>query len=61
MSWLVESRLLGKLHAHHLRLRERRDFDRELAGWLRQSYVEYRRRGWLTKKHVGDHLGGRAE
>jgi hypothetical protein len=40
---------LGKLHVHHVRLRDRRDFDRELADWLRQSYSEYGQRGWLTK------------
>ncbi len=39
---------LGTLYVHHLRLRERGNFDRELAVWLRQSYREYGRRGWLT-------------
>jgi len=38
----------GKLHVHHVRLKGRRDFDRVLAAWLRQSYVEYGQRGWLT-------------
>ena len=42
---------LGKLHVHHLRLRDPRDFNRELADWLRQSYKEYGQRGWLTKKN----------
>jgi hypothetical protein len=41
---------LGKLHVHHLRLRERLDCDRELARWLRQSYREYGQRGWLTTR-----------
>ena len=40
---------VGKLYVHHLRLRDRRDFDRELAGWLRRSYIEYGQRGWLAK------------
>jgi hypothetical protein len=40
---------LGKMHVHHLRLREPRDFDRQLAKWLRESYEEYGRRAWLTK------------
>lgn len=40
---------LGKLHVHHLRLREPGDFNRELAAWLRQSCDEYGRRGWLRK------------
>jgi hypothetical protein len=39
---------LGKLHVHHVRLKDRRDFDRELAAWLRQSYVEYGQRAWLS-------------
>ena len=39
----------GKVHVHHLRLRHRRDFDRKLAAWLRQSYVEYGQRAWLIK------------
>ena len=39
---------LGKLYVHHLRLGDRRDFDRELADWLSQSYREYGQRGWLT-------------
>jgi hypothetical protein len=43
---------LGKLHVHHLRLRDRLDCDRELARWLRQSYREYGQRGWLTTKQV---------
>jgi hypothetical protein len=43
---------LGTLHVHHLRLRDRRDCDRELAHWLRQSYREYGQRGWLTTKHA---------
>jgi hypothetical protein len=38
---------LGKLYVHHLRLRVPEDFDRELAGWLRQSYREYGQRAWL--------------
>ena len=41
---------LGALHVHHLRLRERREFDRELAGWLRESYREYGQRGWLKTR-----------
>jgi hypothetical protein len=41
---------LGKLHVHHLRLRERLDCDRELARWLRQSYRECGQRGWLTTR-----------
>ncbi len=41
---------LGKLHVYHVRLRHPRDFDRELADWLHQSYVEYGRRGWLKRK-----------
>jgi hypothetical protein len=56
---------LGKLHVHHLRLRDRRDCDRELARWLRQSYREYGQRGWLTTKQVtgsGKHRSsGRAD
>ena len=39
---------LGKLHVHHVRLKDHRDFDRELAAWLRQSYVEYGQRAWLS-------------
>jgi len=39
----------GKLYVHHLRLRDRADFDSELAEWLCQSYTEYGQRGWLTK------------
>jgi hypothetical protein len=39
---------LGKLYVHHLRLGDPRDFNRELAGWLRQSYREYGQRAWLT-------------
>jgi len=39
---------LGKLYVHHLRLGNPRDFNRELAGWLRQSYREYGQRSWLT-------------
>jgi len=39
---------LGKLYVHHLRLRDPRDCDRELARWLKQSYREYGQRGWLT-------------
>ncbi len=41
---------LGKLHVHHLRLRGAREFDRQLAGWLRRSYREYGLRGWLAKR-----------
>jgi hypothetical protein len=56
---------LGKLHVHHLRLRDRLDCDRELAHWLRQSYREYGQRGWLTTKQVtgsGEHRSsGRAD
>jgi hypothetical protein len=44
---------LGKLHVHHLRLRERRDFDRELGRWLCQSSREYGQRRWLEKKATG--------
>src|SRR5262249_12099044 len=44
---------LGKLHVHYLRLRDRGDFDRELADWLCQAYVEYGQRGWLTKNESG--------
>jgi Domain of unknown function (DUF5655) len=40
---------LGTLHVHHVRLRDPRDFDRELADWLCQSYREYGQRGWLAK------------
>ena len=43
---------LGNLHVHHLRLGHRRDFDRELARWLRQSYREYGQRAWLTTKQA---------
>jgi hypothetical protein len=32
---------LGKLHVHHVRLASFDECDRELAGWLRQSYLEY--------------------
>jgi hypothetical protein len=39
---------LGKVHVHHLRLAEPRDFDREVQSWLVQSYREYGRREWLT-------------
>ncbi len=45
---------VGKLHVHHLRLRDGREFDRELAVWLRQSYTEYGQRGWRTTKRDGD-------
>jgi hypothetical protein len=41
---------IGKVHVHHLRLRDARDLDGELAGWLRQSYEEYGQRGWLTSR-----------
>ena len=40
---------LGKLYVHHLRLRDKSDFDLQLAGWLRRSYVEYGQRGWLKR------------
>ena len=43
---------LGKLHVHHVRLCDRRDFDRELARWLGQSYREYGQRGWLSTKQA---------
>ncbi len=43
---------LGKLHVHHLRLLDRRDFDRDLARWLRQSYKEYGQRGWLSAQYA---------
>jgi hypothetical protein len=39
---------IGNVYVHHLRLSDRRDFDRELAGWLRRSYAEYGQRGWLA-------------
>ena len=35
---------VGNVYVHHLRLRDRRDFDRELASWLKQSYREYGQR-----------------
>jgi hypothetical protein len=38
---------LGKVHVHHLRLVSPRDFDREVQGWLLQSYREYGCRRWL--------------
>jgi uncharacterized protein DUF5655 len=38
---------LGNLHVHHLRLTRSADFDRQLARWLRRSYVEYGERTWL--------------
>jgi len=41
---------LGKLAVHHLRLSRASDFDRELARWLRRSYVEYGERKWLTTR-----------
>ena len=41
---------VGKLYVHHLRISHRRELDRELAGWLRQSYVDYGKRGWLTSR-----------
>lgn len=41
---------LGKLHVHHMRIEDPRDFNRELAGWLRRSYREYGRRGWLKER-----------
>jgi len=40
---------LDKLHVHHLRLETARDFDSELARWLRESYREYGQRGWLER------------
>jgi len=40
---------VGKLHVHHLRLRARREFDRELGRWLRQSFREYGQRKWLAR------------
>jgi hypothetical protein len=43
---------VGKQYVHHLRLRDRRDFNRELADWLCQSYIEYGQRGWLTKNEA---------
>jgi|SRR5262245_20126760 len=54
---------LGKLHVHHLRLRDQRDFNRELADWLCQSYAEYGQRGWLMKSRTtrsGKPLPGRS-
>jgi len=42
---------LGRLHVHHLRIRDGREFDRELSNWLRCSYLEYGQRGWLTTSH----------
>lgn len=38
---------IGRMHVHHVRVSTPEDLDRELAGWLRKSYVEYGRRGWL--------------
>ena len=51
---------LGRLHVHHLRLRDRLDRDRELARWLRQSYREYGQRGWLTTKQAPDSANQRS-
>lgn len=45
----------GKLHVHHVRLRARRDFDRELARWLSQSSREYGWRGWLRNEQDTEH------
>jgi len=44
---------VGKLYVHHLRLRDEREFDRELSDWLRCSYLEYGQRGWLTRSREG--------
>jgi hypothetical protein len=41
---------LGRLYVHHLRLRRRQEFDRELAAWLERSYAEYGQRRWLESK-----------
>jgi hypothetical protein len=38
---------LGRLYVHHLRLTHLEEFDDELAGWLRDSYVIYGERKWL--------------
>ncbi|MFN0207067.1 MAG: DUF5655 domain-containing protein [Planctomycetota bacterium] len=44
---------LDKLYVHHLRLRDGREFDRELSDWLHCSYLEYGQRGWLTTRRNG--------
>ena len=40
---------VGNVWVHHLRLAGVRDFDRELASWLRKSYAEYGEQRWLTR------------
>ena len=40
---------VGKIWVHHLRLASLRDFDRELARWLGESYAEYGEQRWLTR------------
>ena len=44
--------ILGKLHVYHLRLASAEDFDDELMGWLRASYVEYGERAWLEPRRA---------
>ena len=41
---------VGKLFVHHLRISHPRELDRQLAGWLRRSYVDYGKRGGLASR-----------
>jgi len=38
---------VGNVWVHHLRLTGVRDFDRDLARWLREAYAEYGEQRWL--------------
>ena len=40
---------VGNVWVHHLRLAGVRDFDRELARWLREAYAEYGEQRWLMR------------
>jgi hypothetical protein len=43
---------VDNVFVHHLRLSEAKDFDRELATWLAQSYSEYGSRLWLERSRA---------
>jgi len=44
---------LGKLYVHHLRFVDAPEMDRQVQGWLRQSYTQYGERRWLSKARPG--------
>jgi hypothetical protein len=40
---------VGNVWVHHLRLGQARDFDHQLARWLRESYAEYGEQRWRDR------------